>query len=239
MVYSTCTLSTEENQQVCHHLKETFGDAVEFESLKDLFENAEAALTEEGFLHIFPQVYDCEGFFVARIRKLTSVEAPKVKKRMGKFPFAKASNKESAEIAKQLQNTMDLKVPEDSTVWIREKDVWLFPDALEPMIGELRFSRMGIKIAEAHKNGYRWQHQVATALATGDEKNAIALTIEEAREWYMGRDVRPQNIPADMKTGKGEVFVKYEGTIIGLGKWVSNRIKNGLPRELVRDKNLF
>ena len=34
LVYSTCTLSTEENQQVCHHLKETFGDAVEFESLR-------------------------------------------------------------------------------------------------------------------------------------------------------------------------------------------------------------
>ncbi len=239
LVYSTCTLSTEENQQVCHHLKETFGGAVEFESLERLFDDAKAALTEEGFLHIFPQVYDCEGFFVARIRKTSSVEAPKVKKRMGKFPFAKATRKESEEIAKQLSNTLDITLPENSTIWLRDNDVWLFPDALEPMIGELRFSRMGIKIAEAHKNGYRWQHQVATALATGEEGHAIELTTEEAREWYMGRDVRPQNIPDGMKTGKGEVFVKYQTTIIGLGKWVSNRIKNGLPRELVRDKNLF
>jgi 16S rRNA (cytosine1407-C5)-methyltransferase len=239
MVYSTCTLSTEENQQVCHHLKETFGDAVEFESLENLFENAEAALTEEGFLHIFPQVYDCEGFFVARIRKLAAVEAPEVKKRMGKFPFAKTSKKESTEIAQQLQSALGIKLPNDSSVWLRDKDVWLFPNALEPMIGELRFSRMGIKIAEAHKNGYRWQHQVATALATGSESNAIELSIEEAREWYMGRDVRPQTIPEGMKTGKGEVLVTYQGAVIGLGKWVSNRIKNGLPRELVRDKNLF
>ncbi|MGR5520329.1 16S rRNA (cytosine(1407)-C(5))-methyltransferase RsmF [Vibrio sp. PNB22_4_2] len=239
MVYSTCTLSTEENQQVCYHLKETFGDAVEFESLEGLFENASASLTEEGFLHIFPQVYDCEGFFVARIRKLASAEAPKVKKRMGKFPFTKASNKEFAEISKQLLTALDITLPKDSAVWLRDNDVWLFPDALEPMIGELRFSRMGIKIAEAHKNGYRWQHQVATALTTGSESNAIDLTIEEAREWYMGRDVRPQNMSVDTKTSKGEVFVKYEGAIIGLGKWVSNRIKNGLPRELVRDKNLF
>lgn len=36
MVYSTCTLSTEENQQVCHHLKNIFGAAVEFESLSSL-----------------------------------------------------------------------------------------------------------------------------------------------------------------------------------------------------------
>ncbi|MGR5237781.1 16S rRNA (cytosine(1407)-C(5))-methyltransferase RsmF [Vibrio alfacsensis] len=239
MVYSTCTLSTEENQQVCHHLKESFGDAVAFESLEGLFDNAQASLTDEGFLHIFPQVYDCEGFFVARIRKLAAVEAPKVKKRMGKFPFTKASGKESTEITKQLRTALDVELPHDSSVWLRDKDVWLFPDALEPMIGELRFSRMGIKIAETHKNGYRWQHQVATALATGSEANTVELTIEEAREWYMGRDVRPQQLSADTKTGKGEVFVKYEGAIIGLGKWVSNRIKNGLPRELVRDKNLF
>lgn len=93
MVYSTCTLSTEENQQVCHHLKNTFGAAVEFESLSSLFDGAEKALTEEGFLHVFPQVYDSEGFFVARIRKHHSVEAPSVHKKLGKFPFTKASKK--------------------------------------------------------------------------------------------------------------------------------------------------
>ena len=27
--------------------------------------------------------------------------------------------------------------------------------------------------------------------------------------------------------------------ILGLGKWVGSRIKNGLPRELVKDKHLF
>ncbi len=62
LVYSTCTLSREENQQVCWLLKQTYGDSVSFESRGNLFENASLALTEEGFLHIFPQMYDCEGF---------------------------------------------------------------------------------------------------------------------------------------------------------------------------------
>ena len=234
LVYSTCTLSTEENQQVCHHLKATFGDAVEFESLEGLFEDAKATLTEEGFLHIFPQVYDSEGFFVARIRKVASVTPPQVKKRMGKFPFEKASKKVQQEVETHLNTALDISLPKDAQVWLRDKDVWLFPVALEPMIGELRFSRMGIKIAETHKKGYRWQHQVATSLATGNESNVVELTMEDAREWFMGRDVRPDGL-----SGKGEVLVKFEGAIIGLGKWVGNRIKNGLPRELVRDKNLF
>lgn len=234
MVYSTCTLSLEENQHVCHYLKQTFGHAVEFESLAGLFDNAQAALTEEGFLHIFPQIYDSEGFFVARIRKISSVTPPEVKKRMGKFPFEKASIKVQSDVREQLQHTLDIELPSDSSVWLRDKDVWLFPNALEPMIGELRFSRMGIKIAETHKKGFRWQHQVATTLATGNETQNVQLSVEDAREWYMGRDVRPEG-----QSGKGEVIVKLGNDVIGLGKWVGNRVKNGLPRELVRDKNLF
>ncbi|MCG9679006.1 16S rRNA (cytosine(1407)-C(5))-methyltransferase RsmF [Vibrio sp. Isolate24] len=234
MVYSTCTLSIEENQHVCLYLKEKFGDLVEFQPLNSLFPSAEKALTEEGFLHIFPQMYDCEGFFVAKIKKLGSVEAPQVKKRLGKFPFEKASKKVQQDISKQLNESLGIKLPQDAAVWLRDNDVWLFPNALEPMIGEFRFSRMGIKIAESHKKGYRWQHQVAMALASGNEANSIILSVDEAREWFMGRDVRPQN-----QSGKGEVIVKLGNDVIGLGKWVGNRVKNGLPRELVRDKNLF
>ncbi|CAM2970511.1 MULTISPECIES: 16S rRNA (cytosine(1407)-C(5))-methyltransferase RsmF [Vibrio] len=234
LVYSTCTLSREENQDVCQHLKQTFGDAVSFESLASLFPEANKALTEEGFLHIFPQVYDCEGFFVARIRKNASVETPPVKKRLGKFPFEKANAKISNDVNQELKKCLGISLPENSSVWLRDNDVWLFPDALEPMLGELRFSRMGIKIAETHKKGYRWQHQVATTLATGKEACGIELSIEDAREWYMGRDVRPQG-----QSGQGEVIVRFGNDVIGLGKWVGNRVKNGLPRELVRDKNLF
>lgn len=234
LVYSTCTLSREENQDVCQHLKQTFGDAVSFESLASLFPEANKALTKEGFLHIFPQVYDCEGFFVARIRKNSSVDTPAVKKRLGKFPFEKANAKISNDVNQELQKCLGISLPENSSVWLRDNDVWLFPDALEPMLGELRFSRMGIKIAETHKKGYRWQHQVATTLATGNEACCIELSIEDAREWYMGRDVRPQG-----QSGQGEVIVRFGNDVIGLGKWVGNRVKNGLPRELVRDKNLF
>ncbi|MDG3088084.1 16S rRNA (cytosine(1407)-C(5))-methyltransferase RsmF [Vibrio hannami] len=234
LVYSTCTLNLEENQQVCHHLKDKFGDKVEFERLDNLFTNAQAAITKEGFLHIYPQIFDSEGFFVARLRKLASAEAPVVKKRLGKFPFEKASRKVVTDVASQLNSILEISLPDSTAIWLRDKEVWLFPESLESMIGEIRFDRMGIKLAEAHKKGYRWQHEAIMALATGDEKNSFEFSIDQAREWFMGRDVRPEDV-----TGKGEVIITHSGVVIGLGKWVGNRIKNGLPRELVRDGNLF
>ncbi|WP_375753977.1 16S rRNA (cytosine(1407)-C(5))-methyltransferase RsmF [Vibrio sp. HN007] len=234
LVYSTCTLNLEENQQVCHHIKQKFGDKIEFERLDNLFPNAEEAVTEDGFLHIYPQIFDSEGFFVARLRKIASAEPPAVKKRLGKFPFDKASRKAVTDIASQFNSVLGMSLPESTGVWLRDKEVWLFPEALESMIGEIRFDRMGIKLAEAHKKGYRWQHEAIMALANGREENSFEFSIDQAREWYMGRDVRPEGA-----TGKGEVIITHSGVVIGLGKWVGNRIKNGLPRELVRDGNLF
>ncbi|MDW6003927.1 16S rRNA (cytosine(1407)-C(5))-methyltransferase RsmF [Vibrio mangrovi] len=235
LVYSTCTLSREENQNVCYHLQQTFGDAVTFESLEALFPQASSALTEEGFLHIFPQIYDCEGFFVARIRKTASVPTPQNNKRLGKFPFTKATKAQSQSVSQALKQSLDVELPAQSHIWLRDNEVWLFPEALEPMIGRFKFSRMGIKLAEAHKKGYRWQHQLVTSLTTGQEMKAITLTLDEARQWFMGKDIRPEQIDV----GQGEVLVQYQDVILGLGKWVGNRIKNGLPRELVRDGNLF
>ena len=234
LVYSTCTLNLEENQQVCHHLLETFPGKVEFEPLDHLFDNASAAITQEGFLHIYPQIFDSEGFFVARIRKLEGAPAPEVKKRLGKFPFTKASRKLSDCVTEELDRSLEIKLPDSGTIWARDNEIWFFPKALEPMIGEIRFDRMGIKLAESHKKGYRWQHEAIMSLATGSESNSVALSIEDAREWFMGRDIRPTDL-----SGKGEVIVKLGEDVIGLGKWVGNRIKNGLPRELVRDGNLF
>ncbi|SHF19224.1 16S rRNA (cytosine(1407)-C(5))-methyltransferase RsmF [Vibrio gazogenes] len=235
LVYSTCTLSREENQNICYHLKQVFGDAVTFESLASLFPQAQSALTEEGFLHIFPQIYDCEGFFVARIRKTASVPTPQITKRLGKFPFSKATHKQCQSISEALKQSLDIDLPARSRIWLRDNEVWLFPEALEPMIGRFKFSRMGIKLAEAHKKGYRWQHQVVTALTSGHETKAITLSLEDARQWFMGKDIRPEQTEA----GQGEVLVQYQGVFLGLGKWVGNRIKNSLPRELVRDGNLF
>ncbi|MCL9783122.1 16S rRNA (cytosine(1407)-C(5))-methyltransferase RsmF [Vibrio sp. S4M6] len=234
LVYSTCALSQEENQQVCAHVLDTFNGAIEVEPLTEFFSDVDKSITSEGYVHIFPQTYDCEGFFVARFKKTSSISPPDVKKKLGKFPFEKASRKLTEQLSGLLEKELNVRLPNQYSIWTRDKDVWLFPESLEPLLGELRFSRMGIKIAESHKSGFKWQHQIATALATGQEARCVDINQDQAREWYMGRDVRP-DVPSD----KGSVLVRYDGFIIGLGKWVGSRIKNGLPRELVRDKNLF
>jgi 16S rRNA (cytosine1407-C5)-methyltransferase len=232
LIYSTCTLNRDENESVCLWLKEQYPQAVEFLPLDALFEGVKAALTPEGFLHVFPQIFDCEGFFVARLRKTAAIDAlPAPKFKVGNFPFAPLKGRETAQITDAAQK-VGLHWDENLRLWQRDKEIWLFPVEIEPLIGKVRFSRIGMRLAEVHNKGYRWQHEAVIALAGSD--NTFALTHKEAEEWYRGRDVYPeQTLPAD------EMIVTYQGFPLGLAKKVGSRLKNSYPRELVRDGRLF
>lgn len=230
MVYSTCTLNAQENQQVVRWLLDTYGDAVSVEPLGELFPGADKALTAEGFLHVFPQIYDSEGFFVARLRKNGSAPAlPKPSYKVGKFPFTPIAAKAAAQLC-QCAAAAGLAWDENSRLWERDKEIWLFPAELEPLFGKVRFSRIGLKLAERFPKGYRWQHEAVIALGDGRGQQAFELNAELAQEWYHGRDLYPTDLPAS-----DECIVTYQHQPLGIAKRIGNRIKNNLPRELVRD----
>ena len=232
LVYSTCTLNREENEDVVQWLLARYPQAVETLPLGSLFPQASEALTAEGFLHVFPQIYDCEGFFVARLRKIAAVEPlPAPGYKVGKFPFIPMKRRESAAVS-DAAAAVGLRWDESHTLWQRDKEIWLFPQALEAFIGKIRFSRIGIRLAETHNKGFRWQHEAVIALAAS--ATPFALTESEAEEWYRGRDIYPQTPPQ-----QDEAIVTYQGATLGLAKKVGSRLKNSYPRELVRDGKLF
>lgn len=234
LVYSTCTLNRDENEAVCHWLRERYPDAVMFEALDTLFLGAQQAVTEEGFLHVFPQIYDCEGFFVARLRKTAGVAAlPSPGYKVGNFPFTRMKPRDEAQLLNAAA-LCGLRWHDDLHIWQRDKEIWLFPAGIEPLIGKVRFSRLGVKLAESHNKGYRWQHEAVIALAGVDNSLAFELTHHEAEEWYRGRDIFPQTLPK-----QDDVIVTYQRQPLGLAKKVGSRLKNSYPRELVRDGRLF
>lgn len=233
LVYSTCTLNRQENEEVLQWLLETYPQAVEVLPLNQLFEGAEQALTEEGYLHVFPQIYDCEGFFVARLRKTAAVmPLPAPGYKVGKFPFT-AMKKQDAAAVVNAAAAVGLTWGDNLSLWVRDKEVWLFPTAIEPLLGKVRFSRIGLRLAETFNKGFRWQHEAVIAL-TSEKSPLFELTSSDAQEWYRGRDVWPETTPA-----KDEVIVTFQGHPLGLAKKVGSRLKNSYPRELVRDGKLF
>ncbi|MDZ4033688.1 16S rRNA (cytosine(1407)-C(5))-methyltransferase RsmF [Kluyvera ascorbata] len=233
LVYSTCTLNRDENESVVNWLLERYPEAVHVLPLGDLFPTADQALTAEGYLHVFPQIYDCEGFFVARLQKTAAIDPlPAPGYKVGKFPFVPMKTRESHTVIDAARR-VGIEWDESLVLWQRDKEVWLFPKEIEPLLGKVRFSRIGIKLAETHNKGFRWQHEAVIALANPAELGH-ELTSADAQEWYRGRDVYPGNAPSH-----DDVIVTFQGFPLGLAKRIGSRLKNSYPRELVRDGKLF
>ncbi len=71
---------------------------------------------------------------------------------------------------RQAATGVGLNWDENLRLWQRDKELWLFPVGIEALIGKVRFSRLGIKLAETHNKGYRWQHEAVIALASPDNE---------------------------------------------------------------------
>ena len=68
LVYSTCTISYEENEKMAHEIAEQYG--LELENIVDTIpECLKDAVSEKGMIQILPQMADTDGFFIASFRK--------------------------------------------------------------------------------------------------------------------------------------------------------------------------
>ncbi len=231
LVYSTCALSKLENQDVCEHLKSTFPEAVAFESLATLFPNADKACTDEGFLHVWPQIFDSEGFFIAKITKTCDVERQKPEpKKQKNFPFTPIASKVELELRQYFKQTFGIDIPTNDMLMVRDLEYWLFPARMSTLIGKMRFQRIGIKLADGLKKGFKARHEAIVALA--EKSTGYELSQAQAIQYLMGRDIPL----TDGGKPQGELIVTYHESALGVAKHLGSRLKNSLPRDLVRDK---
>lgn len=234
LVYSTCTLTPLENQQVCDYLLAQFPDCIAVESLADLFPHAEQATTEQGYLHVWPQTFDSEGFFIAKFKKLASADNPQQKIKKGAFPFQAYDNKAAQAFNNIIKKQFGLS-PLQGKLMQRDKELWLFPEAFDAIENKIKYSRLGIQLGMIHKNGVRLTHEFATVFGAHCVKNTYALSDQQANDYFQGKDIRL----AEVTNATDEVVLTLCGCPVGLGKWQKNKIKNSLPRDLVQNSQLI
>jgi len=235
LVYSTCTLTPVENHAVCEYLLAQFPGLIEIEPLHGLFPDANKACTEQGYLHVWPQLFDSEGFFIARFKKLGNQSSCTPKTKKGRFPFTAMDKKAQQQLQQYVQQqfAMDKLA---GRLMQRDKEVWLFPDIDdEQLFTAIKYSRIGIQIGTTHRNGVRLEHEFATCLGQYATRNTMALNPQQAQQYFHGQDIRLD----EPSKHKGEVILILNGAPVGLGKWQGQKIKNALARDLVMDGQLI
>ncbi len=256
LIYSTCTLSRAENHDVIRWLQQQFSD-VEIESLSNAFPEASQAITAEGFLHLWPEIFDCEGFFVASLKKKPEFilderalkdENGSDNKYRGQSKFSELSTKELETIAHYYQNNFGYDIADISArLRVRaqqhERQVWLFPEFDSKLKQYIKIQRSGLRVCDLieSRSGliFKTQHEFISSFGKAFTKQIVELNEAETIIFYKGENINSVDAgDKDMALTKGECLVRHLGFPVGIAKVILNKntlkIKNNLPRNDLR-----
>lgn len=246
IVYSTCTFSKEENENVIEYFLERHPD-----------------FTLEEMERFWPHKVDGEGHFVAKLVRRGSVNelgadydvcedsCNKVEDTGLKADRKTKKNKNSKnrknetkpaltkENMKLLTEFLDETISEDMAAWIKNSRLVMFGEQLyrlpdmEVDIKGLKVQRAGLHIGEFKKQRFEPSHSLALALKLSEAKNVVKLTWDDPQTtgFFNGQSV----VLSDEQTAeckKGWALVCVDGYTAGWGKVNGTQVKNHYPKGL-------
>jgi 16S rRNA (cytosine1407-C5)-methyltransferase len=239
LVYSTCTLSPEENEQVLARLLQRYAGCCEAVDLHGLFPGAGRAGSDHGSLKLWPHLFDSEGFFVAKVRKTASTSGhPSGSRPRNRF-MTPMEDKVLTTFLDELENWLaPVEMPQG--IWCqksspRGEEVWLLPGLPEDLFPQLYPDRCGIRVAEMHRKGrrniLRWHHEFAIACGHLFTRHVHDISLAELADLYRGK-----NLASDTVGDDGDWLVRYQQWPVGWVRKVKQTLKNNLPRDRLQDR---
>lgn len=228
IVYSTCTFSKEENEDVIEYFLERHPDFI-----------------LEEMERFWPHKVDGEGHFVAKLVRRGSVDTDlKADRKTKKNKNSKNRKNETKpaltkENMKLLSEFLDETISEDMAAWIKNSRLVMFGEQLyrlpdmEVDIKGLKVQRAGLHIGEFKKQRFEPSHSLALALKLNDAKNVVKLTCDNPQTigFFNGQSV----MLSDEQTAeckKGWALVCVDGYPAGWGKVNGAQVKNHYPKGL-------
>ena len=228
IVYSTCTFSREENEDVIECFLERHPD-----------------FTLEEMERFWPHKVDGEGHFVAKLVRRGSVDTDlKADRKTKKNKNSKNRKNETKpaltkENMKLLSEFLDETISEDMAAWIKNSRLVMFGEQLyrlpdmEVDIKGLKVQRVGLHIGEFKKQRFEPSHSLALALKLNDAKNLVKLTCDNPQTigFFNGQSVMLSDEQA-AECKKGWALVCVDGYPAGWGKVNGAQVKNHYPKGL-------
>lgn len=246
IVYSTCTFSREENEDVIEYFLESHSD-----------------FTLEEMERFWPHKVDGEGHFVAKLVRRGSVNefdadyevceenCNKVEDTGLKADRKNKKNKNNKnrknetkpaltkENMKLLSEFLDETVSEDMAAWIKNARLVMFGEQLyrlpdmEVDIKGLKVQRAGLHVGEFKKQRFEPSHSLALALKQSEAKNVVKLTCDDPQTtgFFNGQSVMLSDGQA-AECKKGWALVCVDGYPAGWGKVNGAQVKNHYPKGL-------
>lgn len=223
LIYSTCSYSKQENEEVVDWLIQQQG----LESVRlsiDQFEGIVATQSdfEKGWgYRFYPNLIKGEGFFMATFQKKRSSSITKSKTK--EIKLEKLPVKSISSLIPWLQNNFD------GGFFLQHNEVILIPLSLQKDIeilkGVLYLRKAGTILGSLVRDELIPAHSLAMSVHQSDNIPSLSLDLEQSRQ-YLRHQVF--ELP---EVKKGWNLIKYAGISLGFVKCITGRVNNYYPRD--------
>jgi len=250
VVYSTCTLTPEENEGVISSILETYPGLVKVADIQEKLPVPAPGIREakgktypeemEKAARIWPHLFGTAGFFAANLIKTEPM--PEKAATFGTTnlkpapPTRPIDPKLQQEIVQSIkgQYGFDLEALMETQGLVIEEykdQSILAPLSIEKKFRGLPWITCGIRLGKFNPGGWQPSHTFASRFGDQFTKGIIYLEDSQADTWIKGADIRGFESEGSQR---GEVFAirdRMERNL-GLGKTLEKRLRNLLPTRL-------
>lgn len=217
LIYSTCSFSKEENEDVINYVLEN-----NYASLIDLpnFENINRGIKMNEALRLYPFNFKGEGHFIALLKNKLIAESKPLK--MNKKP-----NNEQIKLVLDFFNYYLNSKLDINRLFINNNHVHYLPKA-NLTLKDLHLLRSGLHLGEIKKDRFEPSHALAISSLKTKWKNTINFKSDsdEIFKYLKGESFK---INSDIN---GYALILVDGISIGYAKIVNNTLKNHYPKGL-------
>lgn len=222
LIYSTCSYSKQENEDISDWLCETF-DLTSVQIPQESEWGIEETLSDKhkafGY-RFYPHKVKGEGFFIACFRKNEQENEAQIRR----AKEVKANQKSEEIINKWLKSSAEISILNlhDELFAINKKH----EADLQYLQSNLYLKKSGVRVGKVMGKDLVPNHELALSLLLNDSIARIELTREQAIS-YLKRDELKLDNPQ-----RGWVLMCYKDQAIGWAKMLDNRMNNYFPKEM-------
>lgn len=240
LVYSTCTMTKEENEDVINFLIDKYKNNIEIMDISNYNFKYESIIPNTA--RIWPHLNDSEGFFIAKIKKINHINKKnKYQNNLIKNNNVKILSKEN--LKKFLQKIYEIfeidKKYFDNFVFIeKNKEIIINTKQVFEFSKKINIYDNNFVIAKYDNNGdFYITHLFTQLFGKYAKKNIIQLDDEQTKQYLQGKDI--YNININNITNQSVILktnvLNIKDIIIGKGIIIKseNKIKNQFPRNKI------
>ena len=216
LVYSTCTWSPEENEEIVSWLLENYNlELVPIDKINGMV----AGIGYPETARMYPQYFKGEGQFVAKFRSLAEASNRTVK------PGKTNLNKEQSQLWQDFCKE-NLQTSFDGFLQVFGDQLYLLPHGL-PDLSTLRIARNGLHLGTFKKKRFEPSFALGLTLTSNEVVRRVEISEADFIQYAAGNTV---SVPLDLPNGWYQVAIKGNG--LGFAKVVSGVLKNNFPKGL-------